>query len=314
MNNKATPMSSLKEIRNRIASVKNTQQITNAMKMVSAAKLRKAQTAIQRIRPYARKLHDITEHVSDSMDESSPSYKYFEQRDMNRVLVVPMTADKGLCGAFNSNVLKQVHRLARKEYQRFYQAGKFDLLCVGNKGYEVLKKQEYAIVDAYTNFFNYPSFEGSNEIAQRVIDWYAEGTYDRVIVIYNQFKNAATYYTLTQQFLPITSFEEIADNTRANDLPSESAGYEHVHDYIFDPSKEDILEELVPKSLQITFYKDVLDSSASEHGSRMTAMDNASENAQELVNDLQLQYNKARQATITKELSEIVGGAEALAG
>jgi F-type H+-transporting ATPase subunit gamma len=308
-------MSSLKEIRNRIASVKNTQQITNAMKMVSAAKLRKAQTAIQQIRPYARKLHDITQHVSDSMEESSAFSKYFEERDLNRVLIVPMTADKGLCGAFNSNVQKQLHSVVKKQYSQLHKAGKVDLMCIGKRGYESLKKQDYSIVDAYTNFFNKPTYEESNEIANRIINWYSEGTYDRVIIIYNWFKNAATYFTQVQQFLPITSMEDLGHQSRATDLPSEDQNSgKYKYDYIFDPSKEGILQNLVPKSLQITFYKDVLDSSAAEHGSRMTAMDNATENAEELVNDLQLQYNKARQAAITKELSEIVGGAEALAG
>ena len=308
-------MSSLKEIRNRIGSVKNTQQITNAMKMVSAAKLRKAQTAIQQIRPYARKLHDITQNISDSLEESSAYHQFFKQRDLNRVLIVPMTADKGLCGAFNTNVKKALHQHVRRQYPEMHKTGKLDLLCVGKKGYDDLKKEGYNIVAAYTDFFNKPTYEKSNDIAQRVIDWYKTGQYDRVIVIYNMFKNAATYYTQTQQFLPITSLEAMGEKTRATDLPSENEkqnGY--LQDFIFDPSKEAILDQLVPKSLRITFYKDVLDSSAAEHGSRMTAMDNATENAEELINDLQLQYNKARQASITKELSEIVGGAEALAG
>ena len=307
-------MGSLKEIRNRIGSVQNTQQITNAMKMVSAAKLRKAQDAIQRMRPYARKLHDITEHVSDSLEDSSAYHKYFQERELNRVLIIPMTADKGLCGAFNSNVQKMTNRVIKERYPEMFKQGKVDLLCVGKKGYEFFKKREHNVVDSYTEFFNNPTYQGSNEIAQRVIDWYDEGHYDRIEIIYNWFKNAATYFSQAQQFLPITSLGDLETKTRANEGKKQQQEEKpnRKYDYLFEPSKEGIIEELIPKSLRITFYKDVLDSSAAEHGSRMTAMDNATENAQELINDLRLQYNKARQASITKEISEIVGGAEAL--
>ena len=307
-------MSSLKEIRNRIGSIQNTQQITKAMKMVAAAKLRKAQDAIQKMRPYASKLHEITAHVSDSLEDSSAYHKYFQQRELNRVLIIPMTADKGLCGAFNNNIQKLTNKVIKDRYSQMYEDGKLDLLCMGKKGYEFFKKRDFNIVDQYTEFFNKPTFEKTQDIVNQVVGWYDTGYYDRIEIIYNSFKNAATYYPSTHQFLPITSMEDLEENTRANEAggSDENKQSDRKYDYLFEPSKEEIIEELVPKSLEVMFYKDVLDSSAAEHGSRMTAMDNATENAEELIGDLRLQYNKARQAAITKELSEIVGGAEAL--
>ncbi len=306
-------MGSLKEIRNRIGSIQNTQQITKAMKMVAAAKLRKAQDAIQKMRPYASKLHEITAHVSDSLEDSSSYYKYFKQRELNRVLIIPMTGDKGLCGAFNNNIQKLTNQVINERYAEMYKAGKLDLLCIGKKGYEFFKKRDFNIVDSYTNFFNKPTYEEAKNIVDRIVSWYDEEQYDRIEIIYNWFKNAATYFPQAHQFLPITSIEDLGEQTRAKEgQKTEESSTGRKYDYIFEPSKEGIIEELVPKSLKIMFYKDVLDSSASEHGSRMTAMDNATENAEELINDLKLQYNKARQAAITKEISEIVGGAEAL--
>ncbi len=306
-------MGSLKEIRNRIGSVQNTQQITKAMKMVAAAKLRKAQDAIQKMRPYASKLNDITAHVSDSLEESNSYHKYFQQREMNRVLLIPMTADKGLCGAFNNNIQKLTNQVIRERYPEMFQQGKLDLLCIGKKGYEFFKKQEHNVVDGYTDFFNKPTYEKTMEIVEKVVGWYDYHQYDRIEIIYNSFKNAVTYYPTAHQFLPIRSLSDIESQTRANEASdSSSAESDRKYDYLFEPSKQEIIEELVPKSLKIMFYKDVLDSSAAEHGSRMTAMDNATDNAEELISDLKLQYNKARQAAITKEISEIVGGAEAL--
>lgn len=306
-------MGSLKEIRTRINSVQSTQQITKAMKMVAAAKLRKAQDAIQKMRPYARKLHDLTEHLSESIEESEIYKTYFEQRPVQRVLLVVVTGDKGLCGAFNNNVQKLTMNTIKERYPQLQKDGKVDLFCIGKKGYEFLKKRPYNIVEGYTEFFNNPDYNNSVAVAEKIMGWYEKGEYDRVEVIYNWFKNAATYFSTTQQFLPIASLNAAGDQPKRKKGEQPKVESKYNHDYIFEPSKEGIIQELIPKALTITFFKDILDSNAAEHGSRMTAMDNATENAQELIEDLKLQYNKERQAAITKEISEIVGGAEALA-
>ena len=275
-------MANLKEIRNRISSVSSTMQITSAMKMVSAAKLKKAQDAITAMRPYSEKLTELLQNLSATLDADSGS-TYSEQREVNKVLVVAITSNRGLAGAFNTNVIKATQALANETY-----AGKqVDFLTIGKKGNDILKK----------------SYDNVAEIADELMASFAEGNYDKIILTYNHFKNAATQEVMREQFLPILprKQEEGVENTS-------------IPNYIFEPGKEEIVEGLIPKSLKTQLFKAIRDSVASEHGARMTAMHKATDNATELRDALKLQYNKARQAAITNEILEIVGGAEALAG
>ncbi|NER13217.1 ATP synthase F1 subunit gamma [Leptobacterium flavescens] len=284
-------MANLKEIRNRISSVKSTMQITSAMKMVSAAKLKKAQDAITAMRPYADKLTELLQSLSATLDADSGS-KFAEQREVNKVLVVAITSNRGLCGAFNSNVIKEAGRLAGEAY-----AGKqVDLVTIGKKGNDILGKS-FTVIENNNAIFDDLSFEHVAEVAQRLMDLFTEGSYDKIELVYNKFKNAATQIVTTEQFLPIVP---VASESSVN------------LDYIFEPSKAEIVETLIPKSLKTQLYKAVRDSFASEHGARMTAMHKATDNAGELRDSLTLTYNKARQAAITNEILEIVGGAEAL--
>jgi len=284
-------MANLKEIRNRISSVKSTMQITSAMKMVSAAKLKKAQDAITAMRPYADKLTELLQSLSATLDADSGS-KFSEQRDVNKVLIVAVTSNRGLCGAFNSNIIKEVNRLAKEDY-----SGKeISLVTLGKKGNDILSKT-FTVAENNNQVFDDLTFDNVAEVAQMLMDKFVEGEYDKIEVIYNKFKNAATQIVMTEQFLPI--------------VPVKSA--ENVNlDYIFEPSKQEIVEQLIPKSLKTQLFKAVRDSFASEHGARMTAMHKATDNAGELRDSLTLTYNKARQAAITGEILEIVGGAEAL--
>ncbi len=286
-------MANLKEIRNRIASVSSTMQITSAMKMVSAAKLKKAQDAITAMRPYADKLTELLQNLSATLDDDSGSI-YSVQKDLKRVLIVAITSNRGLCGAFNSNIIKETKRLAKEVYPN----QEVHLLTIGKKGNDILSK-EFKV--AYNNnaVFDDLTFDNVAEIAQLMMENFIEGEFDKIILVYNKFKNAATQVVTTEQFLPIVPIE--ADN--------------NVNlDFIFEPNKLDIVETLIPKSLKTQLYKAIRDSFASEHGARMTAMHKATDNAGELKADLTLTYNKARQAAITNEILEIVGGAEALNG
>ncbi len=286
-------MANLKEIRNRIVSVSSTMQITSAMKMVSAAKLKKAQDAITAMRPYSEKLTELLQNLSATLDGDTGG-AFAEQREVNKVLIVAITSNRGLCGAFNSNVIKQVKNLQEKTY-----AGKkVDVLTIGKKGNDVLRKT-CPIVDNQSAVFDELNFENVAQIAQALMDKFAAGEYDRIELVYNHFKNAATQIVLTEQFLPLAPLEATEENTNATD-------------YIFEPSKEEIVLSLIPLSLKTQLYKAIRDSFASEHGARMTAMHKATDNATELRNQLKLTYNKARQAAITNEILEIVGGAEAL--
>ena len=284
-------MANLKEIRNRISSVKSTMQITSAMKMVSAAKLKKAQDAVTAMRPYADKLTELLQSLSATLDADSGS-KFSEQRDVNKVLIVAVTSNRGLCGAFNSNIIKEVNRLAQEDY-----SGKeISLVTLGKKGNDILSKT-FTVAENNNQIFDDLTFDNVAEVAQMLMEKFVQGEYDKIEVIYNKFKNAATQIVMTEQFLPI--------------VPVESA--ENVNlDYIFEPSKQEIVEQLIPKSLKTQLFKAVRDSFASEHGARMTAMHKATDNAGELRDSLTLTYNKARQAAITGEILEIVGGAEAL--
>jgi len=285
-------MPNLKEIRNRISSVKSTMQITSAMKMVSAAKLKKAQDAITAMRPYADKLTELLQSLSASLDADSGS-KFAEQREVNNVLIVAITSNRGLCGAFNSNIIKEVTRLSNESYSD----KNVTLLTIGKKGNDILSKT-FDVVGNHNELFDDLTFDNVAQVAQTLMNAFEEGTYDRIEIVYNRFKNAATQIVTTEQFLPIVPVE--GENTNQNT------------DYIFEPSKERIVEELIPKSLKTQLFKAIRDSFASEHGARMTAMHKATDNAGELRDSLTLTYNKARQAAITNEILEIVGGAEAL--
>lgn len=283
-------MANLKEIRNRISSVQSTMQITSAMKMVSAAKLKKAQDAITAMRPYAEKLTEILQHLSSSIDTELAG-AYTEQRDVNRVLLVVITSNRGLCGGFNANVIKETRLLLQK-----YQGKQVDLFCIGKKGHDTLKKSAQVIAN-HSSVFDQLTFDHVATLAEDLMEKFTSGQYDKIELVYNQFKNAATQIVQTEDFLPLAPMKEVKV------APA---------DYIYEPSQEEIVLTLIPKSLKTQLYKAIRDSFAAEHGARMTAMHKATDNATALRNQLKLTYNKARQAAITGEILEIVGGAEAL--
>lgn len=283
-------MANLKEIRNRIASVSSTMQITSAMKMVSAAKLKKAQDAITAMRPYANKLTELLQNLSATLDADSGS-KFAVERDLKKVLIVAITSNRGLCGAFNSNVIKQTHARAAH-----YNGADVAVTAIGKKANDALSK-DFQISSVHSYVFDDLCFENVAKIAEELMLQFESGDYDKIEIIYNKFKNAATQTVMTEQFLPIVPAE--ADSSTNTD-------------YIFEPSKLEIVEALIPKSLKTQLFKAIRDSFASEHGARMTAMHKATDNATELRDQLKLTYNKARQAAITNEILEIVGGAEAL--
>ena len=284
-------MANLKEIRNRISSIGSTMQITSAMKMVSAAKLKKAQDAITAMRPYSSKLTELLQNLSATLD-SDAGGAYSKQREVSKVLLVVITSNRGLCGGFNSSVIKETTQNIAANYQDVH----VDLLTIGKKGNDILSKT-YPVIDTRNNIYDELTFEKVAEVAEKIMHLYVDGTYDKIEIIYNRFKNAATQIPQVEQFLPIKPSE---GDTNAS------------ADYIFEPSKEKIVLELIPKSLKTQLYKAVRDSFAAEHGARMTAMHKATDNATELRDELLLTYNKARQAAITNEILEIVGGAEAL--
>jgi len=284
-------MANLKEIRNRISSVSSTMQITSAMKMVSAAKLKKAQDAITAMRPYADKLTELLQSLSATLDADSGS-AYSKERELNKVLIVAITSNRGLAGAFNSNIIKEVNRLTSETYTN----QEVSYLAIGKKANDAFKKTNNVIANK-SDVYDDLTFDNVAEIAQLLMDKFVEGEFDKIEIVYNKFKNAATQIVMTEQFLPIVPMEGEANENS---------------DYIFEPSKLEIVEELIPKSLKTQLYKGIRDSFASEHGARMTAMHKATDNATELRDQLKLTYNKARQAAITNEILEIVGGAEAL--
>ena len=291
-------MAGLKEIRIRIASVKTTRQVTSAMKMVSAAKLKKAQDAILQIRPYADKLHDILISLSTSLENVDSVYT--QNRTPKKVLILLITSNRGLCGGFNSNISKKTIEHVNSKYSKQLQLGNVDFIGIGKQGRRQLKHRGIKIDGDKDKIFDTLTFENVSEIAQETMNSFADGSYDRIDLVYNQFKNAAMQIQTAEQFLPVEVKENKVDNTN--------------YDFIYEPSKENIIKELIPRSLKIQFYKALLDSHAAEHGARMTAMHQATDNATELLKDLTLKYNKARQATITNEILEIVSGAEALKG
>jgi F-type H+-transporting ATPase subunit gamma len=296
-------MASLKEVRVRIASVKSTRQITSAMKMVSASKLRRAQNAILNMRPYANKLREIMKNLSHDMENSSEG-DYGVDRGSNKILIIPITSNRGLCGAFNANISKAAATLIHKEFQSQYDAGNVHIQCIGKKGADGLKSHGFKPDSINSALFDELNFENVVVIADQLMADFVAKKYDRIILIYNQFKNAAVQILQTEQLLPVAAAE--AEN-QENIKQVQS-------NFIFEPNKEEILEALVPKTIKVQLYKAILDSFAAEHGARMTAMHKATENADELLKQLKLSYNKARQAAITNEILEIVGGAEALKG
>ena len=285
-------MANLKEIRNRIASVSSTMQITSAMKMVSAAKLKKAQDAITAMRPYANKLTELIQNLSGSLDGEGQN-PYTDQRAVEKILIIAVTSNRGLCGAFNTNIIKETLRLANEDF-----AGKaFEVMGIGKKGGDILSKT-LPVISRHDAIYDDLNFDNTSAVALKGMEAFAEGQYDKVMVVYNRFKNAATQIVTTEQFLPIVAEQD--------DVKHSSA------DYIYEPSQSAIIDELLPKSLKMQLFKALRDSFASEHGARMTAMHKATDNATELRDQLKLTYNKARQAAITNEILEIVGGAEAL--
>ncbi|MEN8228331.1 MAG: ATP synthase F1 subunit gamma [Bacteroidota bacterium] len=295
-------MANLKEIRERKASVASTMQITSAMKMVSAAKLKKAQDAIVQFRPYAEKLKEILASVGDSLKDDEDNL-YAMQRDKERILLVVITSNRGLCGAFNSNAIKAIIQRALTQYGSQMMGHQVDFICIGKKGSEFLRKKGYNVIFDGSDIFDDLTFDRVASVATMIMGLFTDQEYDHVDVVYNRFKNAGTQILTEEQFLPI----------QVDELAEESGVTSNI-DYIFEPSKEYIVQELIPRSLKLQFYKAILDSHASEHGARMTAMHKATDNAGELLKELNLQFNKARQAAITNEILEIVGGAEALKG
>ena len=284
-------MANLKEIRARITSVGSTMQITSAMKMVSAAKLKRAQDAITQMRPYANKLSELLVNLSSNLD-SSEGGVYAQAREAKSILIVAVTSNRGLCGAFNNNVIKGAKALTENYDQAAF-------VTIGKKASEYFAKNGYEVISSHDDLYNDLSFTNTSAIAQDLMNHFVDGRYDKVVVVYNQFKNAASQNLMTEAYLPV--------ETPADDIST-------IGDYIFEPEKEEIVAELIPKSLKVQLFKAVLDSHASEHGARMTAMHKATDNAGELKRELTLTYNKARQAAITGEILEIVGGAEALNG
>ncbi len=290
-------MGNLKEIRTRIASVKSTKQITSAMKMVSAAKLKKAQDAVIHLRPYAGKLHQILFDINQSVEKEEENI-YFRPGIPDKILIVAITSNKGLCGAFNANVTKQVSTLLNEEHIGENKEGNVSVFSLGKKGTEFFKSREIKNLFVNNDILDNLNFANAVPIIEDIMRSYVEKDFDKVILVYNKFKNAGVQILTTDKFLPIELPEEIESNVN--------------FDYIFEPTKEYIVKELIPKSLKIQFYEAILESLAAEHGARMTAMHKATDNATSIIKDLQLTYNKARQASITNEILEIVGGAEAL--
>jgi F-type H+-transporting ATPase subunit gamma len=292
-------MPSLKEVRLRIQSINSTQQITKAMKMVAAAKLRRAQDAIIQMRPYTQRLQTILQNISSQLEDNTAN-PFADEREPARILIVVITSDRGLAGAFNTNITKAVSSLLDGKYASQAAAGNVTLLTIGKKGNDYFARRRYPLNSDYATLFSTLNFNQVRRVAEFVMEGFLARRFDRVELVYNEFKNVATQIIRTEEFLPIVEAKNESQKTSAIN-------------YIFEPSEKEIFAELIPKTLKIQFYKALLESNASEHGARMTAMDKATDNAKELLKDLKLVYNRTRQAAITKEILEIVGGAEALA-
>lgn len=298
-------MANLKEVRTHINSINSTMQITAAMKMVSASKLRKSQSTIVALRPYASKLQEIMQHLSSSLQTSSEgvySKIHKENPDDEKILLIPVASNKGLCGVFNVNVLRETLRALDEDFKIQYEKGNVDILCISKKIEETLTFKKYKLAGNENDLLDNLSYENSLSFAERLMKDFADEKYDRIVFIYNQFKNAGTQILTKEQFLPIVGEEQTEEKKNtAEEI-----------EYIFQPSKEEILNSLIPNSLKLQIYKILLDSFTSEHGARMVAMTQATDNASELLKDLNLSYNKARQNSITNELIDIVSGANAL--
>lgn len=294
-------MANLKAIRIRISSVKSTKQITSAMKMVSAAKLRKAQDKIVRLRPYVNKLQDVLAGLTQSLAEREIENIYGRISAPEKILIVVITSNRGLCGAFNANVIKEARKVVSEKYMNQFNKGNVVFLTIGRKGYDYIRKQKLNMLPERNALLNDLTFDNVSVVASEIMQSFVKGQYDRVEIIYNHFKNAAVQIITDEQFLPLESIPAGKKQTAPVD-------------YIYEPSEEEIVKELIPKSLKIQFYKAVLDSFVAEHGARMTAMHKATDNATQMIKDLTLLYNKARQAAITNQILEVVSGAEALKG
>ena len=291
----------LKEVRSRIKSVQSSQQITKAMKMVSAAKLKRATNAIVELRPYASKLKELLSNLSSSLEDGSSPF--LQQREPVRVLVVAVTSNRGLAGAFNSNVIKTVNNLIAEKYSEQFKAGNVSIVAIGKKAQEFYERRKYNVIGNNNEVYNDLHFNTVSVITESIMEGFLKGKYDRVEIVYNHFRNAAVQFLITEQLLPVPKSEQEQEKKDAKQV-----------DYILEPSQSEIVEQLIPKNIKIQLYRAVLDSVASEHGARMTAMDKATDNAGELLRALKLSYNQARQAAITTELTEIVSGAAALSG
>jgi len=289
-------MANLKEVKTRIGSVVSTQQITKAMKMVAAAKLRKAQESIMQMRPYAQKLVEVIENVNGGLEDGQSSYA--TTREENKILIIAISSDRGLCGPFNTNVFKTVAQLIHTKYEPQFNAGDVHILPIGKKSHDFFKKRKYNVIDDFADIFSRLSFQSARDAAEYVMKAFEEERFDKVEIVYNEFKNIATQVIQAEQLLPLHDAGNDEQNLN--------------NDYIFQPSQSVLIEELIPKAIKVQFYKAILESNASEHGARMTAMDKATENADEILKDLRLTYNQTRQAAITTEILEIVAGAEAL--
>ncbi|MCK9616547.1 MAG: ATP synthase F1 subunit gamma [Lentimicrobiaceae bacterium] len=292
-------MPSLKEVRLRIASVKTTQQITSAMKMVSASKLRRAQNAILTLRPYANKINEILQNLTAASGNSGDNL-FFNSRYPEKVLLVVIASNRGMCGAFNASIIKTAIQYINENYPGQQNKGNVSLLCIGKKATDFFKKRNYNILAIHDHLFDQLTFDNTTDVARQLMQFFVSRQFDKIELVYNQFKNPAVQKLIVEQYLPFKPAE-----------PAPSA-FTAKNDYIFEPDEKTITDELIPKSLTIQFYKALLDSFASEHGARMTAMHKATDNAQEIIKKLTIMYNKARQATITNEILEIVSGANAL--
>ena len=293
-------MASLKEIRRRIASVKSTRQITSAMKMVAAARLRKAQDRIVKLRPYASKLHELLLGISMRIEETEEDQMYSRSSDNERILLIVVTSNRGLCGSFNMNVIKETIRIIEEKYPGQYAAKNLWLMTVGKKAWDYFRRRDYQIYEDHSDLFDNLTFDNASLIAGKIMESFLKEEFDRVEFVYNKFRNAAVQDLSHETFLPVET-QEAEEDVQAME-------------YIFEPGKEEIIDELIPKTLKIQFYRTILDSYVAEHGARMTAMHMATDNATELIRDLNLEYNKARQASITNQILEVVNGAEALGG
>ena len=289
----------LKEVRNRIKSVQSTQQITKAMKMVSAAKLRRAQDAITQMRPYAQKLQEVLSNIVSNND-GGVNLALAAERPVEKALVIIVTSDRGLCGGYNSNLIKLTRQVIQEKYSSQQAKGNVQVLPIGKKGYEHFTKNGFNVVDSYWDIFTGLSFDRVQAAAKYAMEAFSRKEIDAVDLVYSEFKNAATQIFVSEQFLPVPKIVQKDTGKKA--------------DFIYEPSKEVLISELMPKILNTQLFKAVLDANASEHGARMTAMDKASDNANELLKSLKISYNRARQAAITTELTEIVSGAAALNG